>query len=307
MRRARFVPVFRSKKITYLHLALLNDSPKVVVALVRHGTFLYKGDNDYPDLTPLYLAVANPFCCTTYYDGPLRIASSYALPWFCEYLLVRGATPNKLSKFGVGPMQLAVMRRFPFGNFNEIARFYRRNTMVHRNWQHLLRQTLSILLRFDGDPNLQSANSRRHRCNPQCWRSVDCQHSSQRVLHFAAASGDEDVVSLLLFSGADPTMCDGEGYLPLYSALSQGHYPIASRLMGEYADPANLIIVRPIQSTAFHITCRFASVMGTLYLLKKGADVNAVDSIGKTPLHEVLSQDCTGLEGEIIKTIKFLL
>jgi ankyrin repeat protein len=125
-------------------------------------------------------------------------------------------------------------------------------------------------------------------------------------LHFAAASGEVEVVSLLLLNGADPMICDGEGYLPLYSALSQGHYPIVARLMSEYANPASLIIVRPTRSTALHITYRFASAIGALYLLKKGADVNAIDSNAKTPLHEVLSQDCTDLESEIIKTIDCL-
>lgn len=59
------------KKVTNFNLALLNNVPKVVAALIRHGTFLYEGDKNYPDLTPLYLAVASPFCCTTDYEGPL--------------------------------------------------------------------------------------------------------------------------------------------------------------------------------------------------------------------------------------------
>ncbi|KAJ5100907.1 hypothetical protein N7456_006959 [Penicillium angulare] len=285
----------------------MSDAPRVVVTLVRHGTFLYEGDKDYPDLTPLYLAVASPQGCVLDYDGPLRISASYAFPRICEFLLVRGASPNSLSKFGFSPMHLAVMKRLPYQYFSEIAAFDSQYMTAHKDFQGMVWETTSTLLRFGGDPNVQSANSRRHQCNPQCWRSVDCQHLGQRVLHFAAASGAPDVVSLLLQHGADPMMRDDQGYLPLYLALSHGDNSTVNRLMDEHENPTSLIVVQPTESTALHITCRFASVPGTLFLLRKGSDVNAIDSAGKTALHEVLSQTCPSIEREIIQTIEYLI
>lgn len=285
----------------------MSDAPRVVVTLVRHGTFLDEEDKDYPDLTPLYLAVASPQGCVFDYERPLRISASYAFPRICEFLLVRGASPNSLSKFGFSPMHLAVMKRLPHRHFSEIARSGGQYMTAHINFQGMVRETISTLLRFGGDPNLQSANTRRHQCNSQCWRSVDCQHLGQRVLHFAAAAGAADIVSLLLQHGADPMMRDDQGYLPLYFALSHGNHSTVHLLMDENENPTSLIVVQPTKSTALHITCRFVSVAGTLSLLRKGADANAIDSAGKTALHEVLSQTCSSIEKDIIQTIEYLV
>ncbi|KAJ6118849.1 hypothetical protein N7471_013469 [Penicillium samsonianum] len=115
-----FIP-FKKSQITYLHYAILNDAPVVVTSLVKYGTDVYEGTCDYPDLEPLYLALASPHDNYRDLDKPLWIASSYALPRSCEYLLERGASPNNLSNFGMGAMHLA--GQLPNGPLSFFAQF----------------------------------------------------------------------------------------------------------------------------------------------------------------------------------------
>lgn len=153
---------------------------------------MYEGTCDYPGLEPLYLALPSPHDNYRDLDTPLWIASSYALPRSCEYLLERGASPNNLSNFGMEAMHLAVRRRLPWRNFSRITNPRYRTTGTVAKWSSFLLRTVSILLHFGGDPNLNSTISRNHRCGPWCWGSLDCEHRGQRVLHFASASGEND-------------------------------------------------------------------------------------------------------------------
>lgn len=301
------MPLFREMKITYLHYAILNDAPIVVTSLVKYGTYVYEEARDYPDLTPLYLGLAKPHERYRDLDRALWIASSYALPRTCEYLLQRGACPNNLSSFGLGAMHLVVRRRLPWRKFTEIRRAYQHGHVIPAKWPSLVLRTLSILLHFGGDPNLKSATSRVHKCGPWCWSSLDCEHRGQRVLHFASASGAEDVVSLLLDNGADPCLYDDDGYLPLYPALAQGHCSIALCFLKQCSSPEGLIVIQPSQSTALHIACRFVCLQVVLYLLKQGAHIDLIDFVGRTALHEALGQNNPRLEDNVVQTVQYLV
>lgn len=112
-----FVPLLEPLKITFLYLSILRDAPRVAVQLVKNGTDIREGEGNYPDLTPLYLAIAHPQD-TPNLNGPLRIACSYALPRMTEYLLARGATPNNLSQFGLAAIHQAVIRWLPWRHFD---------------------------------------------------------------------------------------------------------------------------------------------------------------------------------------------
>ncbi|KAH7132685.1 ankyrin repeat-containing domain protein [Dactylonectria macrodidyma] len=306
-----FVPLFGRKNITYLHLSIIGDAPRVATHLVRHGTDVWEGEGDYPDITPLYLAIAHPQN-TRDLDGPLRIACSYALPRTSEHLLARGADPNNLSRFGLAATHLAVMKRLPWRNFAllPIVLGLEDGASVYDDlsvrWSSMLVRTVSTLLRFGGDPNLRSTMSRVHSCGHKCWRSPDCNHRGQGVLHFACGNGEAEVVNLLLEHGADPGLADDEGYLPLFSAICQDHNRLALRLLRHSVDPAKLTIVQPHRSTALHVACHFASLNVVIFLLKRGADANSTDSFGQTPLHEVMAQSCWELEDRVVETLHHL-
>ncbi len=84
-------------------------------------------------------------------------------------------------------------------------------------------ETVSELQQFGAQIHLRTETGRIHQCGYLCWRSVDCGHRGQTALHLACASGIQEVVLLLLLSGADPFCPNDDGYTPLYYALVQGH------------------------------------------------------------------------------------
>lgn len=293
------------RTITYLHLAIIGDAPKVANHLVKYGTDVWEGGGDYPDITPLYLAIANPRGARNL-DAALRIACSYALPKTCRYLLTRGADPNSLSRFGLAAIHLAVRSRLPWRNFEILAHLVHGREAHSLGWETCLIQTVTVLLRFGANPNLGSDTPREHPCGHKCWLSPDCEHRGQAVLHYACSGAPKEVVSLLLQHGADPNTADDDGYLPLFSALCQDHNQVAMQLLQNDIDPTNLVVVQPYQSTALHIACRFACVEVVSFLLERGADANAIDVFGQTPLHEVLGQSCLGLQDRVLEILPHL-
>lgn len=279
----------------------------MVAQLVKYGADIWAGEGDYPDLTPLYLAIARPRD-TQDLDGPLRIACSYALSRTCRYLLTRGADPNKIGRLGLAAIHSAVMKRLPWRNFprsNALldAGF---DSITRELWTSMMLCTVYTLLWFGADPNLPSETSRVHSCRHQCWRSPDCNRGGQTALHFACGNGDLEVVQLLLERGADPEATDNEGYLPLFSAICQDHTDLAMWLLQDCLNPAGLMIVQPHQSTALHIACRFAMPELVDFLLEDGADANATDIFGRTPLHEVMGQTSWELEDRVLETLHLL-
>ncbi|KAF4418686.1 putative ankyrin repeat protein [Fusarium austroafricanum] len=114
------------------------------------------------------------------------------------------------------------------------------------------------------------------------------------------------MVELLLRNRADPGLYDDEGYLPLFSALSQDHAGITICLLQDHVDPGHLAVIQTSQSTTLHVACRFASPIVVECLLEGRADPNVSDSHGKTPLHEVVRQNCSELEDRVIQTLHLL-
>ncbi|KAL6819196.1 hypothetical protein V8C40DRAFT_281524 [Trichoderma camerunense] len=109
---------FTRDGFTYLHYALLQDAPKVAIQLLKHGAELNENEALYPDLQHLYLALPQLLSNRIgSFDGPLRIACSYALPRIAEYLLIRGADPNAHSGFGFAAIHIAVRHKLPWSQF----------------------------------------------------------------------------------------------------------------------------------------------------------------------------------------------
>jgi ankyrin repeat protein len=111
---------------------------------------------------------------------------------------------------------------------------------------------------------------------------VDAADSDQwTALHWAAAKGHTEIVSLLLEKGANVNVQDKDGWTPIFGAATWGRTDVVSLLLENRADPniPNKYGETPILRAAGNGHTDVVSL-----LLTKGANVNAQDKWGKTPI-----------------------
>jgi ankyrin repeat protein len=119
-------------------------------------------------------------------------------------------------------------------------------------------------------------------------------YASRTLLHDASAHANLSMVELLLRLGADPN-CEG-GHGPLYSLANECRVPgggsVARTLVHAGANVnANDGVKR---CTALHMAARRGNVEVAEALLDCGADIEARDSLGETPLRR--SVNCNKIE-----------
>jgi hypothetical protein len=126
------------------------------------------------------------------------------------------------------------------------------------------------------------------------------------ALHWAAAKGPVEAVKLLLERGAAQTSPDNQGFLPLHLAACAGRADVVEALVAALPDKAAVdektdegigrflshnTHAKHRGKTALHFAAmgdpaRFEDFRAVArVLLKNGADANAVDTEGDTPLH----------------------
>ena len=117
-------------------------------------------------------------------------------------------------------------------------------------------------------------------------------------LKAAIKTGNENITALLIAAGADRKGA-------IHHAVEVGNTKLISMLLSTGMS----IDSRWHGSTPLHHAAILAEVECVEYLIKNGADVNAVDELGYTPLHEAAWQRWTYLQsdGQLIlhPTVKF--
>ena len=111
--------------------------------------------------------------------------------------------------------------------------------------------------------------------------------NGRTLLHLAAGAGCVQVVEKLISAGADPNALDAGGHSPLYRASSCGRAEPTVRAL--IAAGARVNACGATRSTALHQAARFGNVRVAAALLEQGADVNAKDSRGLTPLNRAIN------------------
>ncbi|MCG8389198.1 MAG: ankyrin repeat domain-containing protein, partial [Cytophagales bacterium] len=101
-------------------------------------------------------------------------------------------------------------------------------------------------------------------------------------LHWAAANGQKEVVEYLIEKNAKIDATNKDDWTPLHWAAENGHQEVVGYLLekGAAIEATDGDGMTPLHWAAFS---GHQEVVG--YLLKKGAAIEATDSAGKTPLH----------------------
>ncbi len=131
-----------------------------------------------------------------------------------------------------------------------------------------------VLLALERDPSLATGR-----------------YGGRALLHYASGAGCLAVVERLLRLGTDPDIRDDGGRTPLYCAAnecaSEQGPPIARALVGAGADVnARCGVTR---ATALHMAARRGHVEIARVLLERGAEIDARDYKGCTPLQRAVN------------------
>jgi ankyrin repeat protein len=115
---------------------------------------------------------------------------------------------------------------------------------------------------------------------------VQERYASRTLLHAASGQGNLAMVELLLRLGADPNVQDAGGHTPLYCVAnecrtSEGGIVVRALAKGGADVNANDGVKR---CTALHMAARRGNVEVAEALLDCGAEIDARDSLGETPL-----------------------
>lgn len=127
-------------------------------------------------------------------------------------------------------------------------------------------------------------------------------YNGRTLLHAASAAGDAATVDLLLQLGADPGVADAGGHTPLYSVgnecRAQGGGDVVRILVraGAKVDACGGVK----RCTALHMAARRGNLEVARALLDCGADIEARDSLGDTPLRRSVNCNKTAVAALLV-------
>jgi ankyrin repeat protein len=119
---------------------------------------------------------------------------------------------------------------------------------------------------------------------------TDCAYDGWTALHLAAFFGRQAAAERLLDAGADPTAVSRNSMrnTPLHAALAGGHTDVALYLITRGAD---VNAVDAGRHTPLHIAAENGLIDAVRALVAAGADAHAVDAEDNTPLSRAAARN----------------
>lgn len=109
--------------------------------------------------------------------------------------------------------------------------------------------------------------------------------SGARPIDVAAALGHASIVTLLLDAGADGSIhMNAKGWYPIHSAAHAGQHRVVALLLHKYPCTSKTTTPRA-KLTSLHMSSQFGCLNCMHHLFTYGANINARNCNGDTPLH----------------------
>ena len=131
--------------------------------------------------------------------------------------------------------------------------------------------------------------------------NIDIQgYYGNTLLHWALLSNNEEIVQFLLKNGANPSIQNRTRITPFYIAAQKGNV-VAMDMMLKKEETKKEVMTNSYNWTTLHTAVRECWKEATKLLLRRGADINAKNAIGKTPLHIAAAKWHVGMLQELLK------
>jgi ankyrin repeat protein len=227
-------------------------------------------------------------------DGTaLVVATASGHEQVARFLLENGADPNAADALGITPLHWALqegLRGIVAGRTSPTDRFWHRDNMP---------ELVRALLARGADPNAQ-IRKEFHPYNDPLFAHNQGNFLPQISIVgatpflLAAASGDTGSMRTLVEGRANPLLATTDGTTPLMLAAGLGREPVSrsEEMLAKYREAAQIALrlggdvhaVGGGQRTALHGAALMGDPEMVKFLVAQGADIEAKDQYGQTPL-----------------------